>query len=125
MSPVVSRFLCNPKLVQDRLNSDDSAITSKYASLETERLVALANSKFQDLLRNLWHSREGRRAIEFLAQLLGLKPLETALSQHLSKIESATHTMGLKVGIKATRFGLCFNHPNTRNRLLRRPRLSQ
>ena len=119
------RDYVTPNLVQERLNSVDRAITSKYASLETERLVALANSKFQDLFQNLWHSQEGCRALEFLVQLAGLKPLETTSSQHPPKTESASHTMELKVGIKPIRFALYSNLPNTRSRLQRLHHLFQ
>lgn len=77
--------------VQERQTSDDGAITSKYTSLETERLVALAGSKFQDILRDLWRGQEGRRALEFLAELSGLKPTQTAASSHPSRNELTSH----------------------------------
>jgi hypothetical protein len=63
--------------------------------------VALADSKFQDLLRNLWHSREGRRALEFLAQLSGLKPLETDILSHDFKTGSKLHVAESTVGTRS------------------------
>jgi hypothetical protein len=47
-------------------------LISKYASLETGRLVTLVDSKFQDLLGQKWQGREGRVAMEFLVKLYGL-----------------------------------------------------
>lgn len=84
------------KSIRERLNYDDGVLTSKYLSLETERLVALADSKFQDLLRNFWQSCEGRRALEFLTQLCGFKPLDTVISPHPSTIRSTLHTVESK-----------------------------
>lgn len=61
------------KTLQAHLKSHHDTSSSKYASLSTERLVALADSKCHDLLSNIWHDEGARLALGFLTKLSGLE----------------------------------------------------
>ncbi|KAJ6621536.1 hypothetical protein B0H10DRAFT_2017709 [Mycena sp. CBHHK59/15] len=51
---------------------------TKYASLSTQKLLALADSKLQDLLATQWTGSTGRSALGFLIELSGLQRHEMA-----------------------------------------------
>ncbi|KAJ6580705.1 hypothetical protein B0H19DRAFT_1017162 [Mycena capillaripes] len=50
-----------------RTNVQSHGVLEKYASLSTEKLVALADSKLQDLLASQWTGSSGYSALKFLA----------------------------------------------------------
>ncbi|KAJ7483478.1 hypothetical protein FB451DRAFT_1555437 [Mycena latifolia] len=66
--------------------------STKYASLSTEKLRALADSKLQELLAIQWSGPGGHSALKFLAELSGLTELEslstTAPSQSVHEATS-------------------------------------
>ncbi|KAJ6504482.1 hypothetical protein DFH09DRAFT_1201236 [Mycena vulgaris] len=67
---------------------------TKYASLSTEKLRALADSKLQDLLAVQWTAPGGHSALKSLAELYGLAELEplstTAPSRSTQEYTDAT-----------------------------------
>jgi hypothetical protein len=71
--PVILCCLINT--IQEHLEHRDGDLTtSKYNTLSTERLLALAESRFHDLLQDHWHEVEGRATLTLLTELAGLKP---------------------------------------------------
>ena len=54
-----------------------TASSSKFDSLSTGRLVALRDSRLQDLLTT-WKNEGGRRALHFLIDLAGLEASSAA-----------------------------------------------
>jgi hypothetical protein len=60
-------------IIQDHLVFHSDSTSSKYETLATDRLLALAESKLQGLLQASWSGREGHQALDFLIELAGLK----------------------------------------------------
>ena len=94
--------ILNLYLLQQHLASHDETTPSKYGSLSTERLLALADSKLRDLLRDYWSGRQGDQALDFLIELAGLKPASgfslpssTGHINHLSNVEKAAVSAAL------------------------------
>ncbi|RDB23829.1 hypothetical protein Hypma_008945 [Hypsizygus marmoreus] len=81
------------RALREHLKSPTGSAPSKYASLPTNRLVALTNSKHQDLLRRIWLGHNGRRALDFLTKLSGIDDGSgsdsTTLSEPLSVMSTA------------------------------------
>ncbi|KAL7280594.1 hypothetical protein ACG7TL_005529 [Trametes sanguinea] len=59
-------------MIRARLADPRHASSSKYDSLDTARLLALRDSRLQDLLRGSWRDDEGRRALQLVTSLAGL-----------------------------------------------------
>lgn len=49
--------------------------------------MALAESKFQDLLQQLWHGKEGTRALVSLIELAGIKTSKTSEESYRAHAE--------------------------------------
>jgi hypothetical protein len=64
-------------------------IPSKYDTLSTDKLLALADSKYQDLLRDYWKGVTGHQALDVLIELAGLKAPGTDKSDPLDLLSSA------------------------------------
>ncbi|KAJ7239605.1 hypothetical protein B0H12DRAFT_1326620 [Mycena haematopus] len=61
-----------------RANVQAHSRSSKYSSLSTEKLVAVADSKLRDALSAHWSGASGHSALRFLAEMLQLKPLASS-----------------------------------------------
>ncbi|EPT03072.1 hypothetical protein FOMPIDRAFT_97971 [Fomitopsis schrenkii] len=59
-------------VLRERLLNPTATSSSKFASLSTGRLVALRDSRVQDLLTT-WKDESGRRALHFLIDIAGLE----------------------------------------------------
>jgi hypothetical protein len=64
--------------------------SSKYDALPTDKLLALANSKYEDLLREYWRGVTGRQALDTLIELAGLKAAGADKSNSLDLRSSAS-----------------------------------
>ncbi|KIK54228.1 hypothetical protein GYMLUDRAFT_264742 [Collybiopsis luxurians FD-317 M1] len=65
------RMLANMQL---SVSSNSSQYQSKYAFLSTRRLIALRDSKLEDILcREVWSGDGGRRALDFFVYLAGVR----------------------------------------------------
>ena len=58
--------------LQARIADPRLASSSKYDGLTTDRLLALRDSRFQDLLRGSWQGDDGRAALRLITDLAGL-----------------------------------------------------
>ncbi|KAI0642389.1 hypothetical protein C8Q79DRAFT_1121778 [Trametes meyenii] len=58
--------------IRARLADPLQASSSKYDTLETDRLVALRDSRHEDLLHGPWRGDEGRGALRLITSLAGL-----------------------------------------------------
>jgi len=61
-----------PQPIQEHIPSHTESTFSKYDALSTERLLALTDSKFQELSEDAWFGVKGRQALNFLIELAGL-----------------------------------------------------
>lgn len=62
---------------------------SKYEALSTDKLLALADSKYQNLLRDHWKDAKGREALDILIEFAGLKAPGPDNSNQLDLLLSA------------------------------------
>lgn len=103
-------FISQAQLVS---STSQSQRKSRYISLSTSRLVALRNSKLQDLLRkNEWRFgdvSQGRKTLMFFVGLTGLSHDPDAKLDMLSlvRVEQFTHTLsdnkpGAKINLNAS-----------------------
>ncbi|KAH9947011.1 hypothetical protein B0H21DRAFT_740581 [Amylocystis lapponica] len=60
-------------LLRERLANPDPSLNSKYDSLSTDRLLALRESRLQDLLRTHWQRDGGQYSLQFLTDIVGLQ----------------------------------------------------
>ncbi|KAI0831939.1 hypothetical protein BC628DRAFT_569953 [Trametes gibbosa] len=69
-------------VIRARLADPRHASSSKYNALETARLIALRESRHQDLLRGSWRGDDGRRALQLVTSLAGLiDPVDASTTQ--------------------------------------------
>lgn len=81
--------LTSSPLPKSKLLDEEGMRESKYASLTTERLVDLRESKFDDLMREHWSGGAGARALDALLQISGIDGFS-----HPSDPAQATDTIG-------------------------------
>ncbi|PSR70707.1 hypothetical protein PHLCEN_2v13437 [Hermanssonia centrifuga] len=72
----------NLDLLNLRLADPTQKIQSKYDTISTERLLALRDSKIQDLLKAFWRGEEGKRSLYALFEIIGLVPVNTHDGNH-------------------------------------------
>ncbi|KAJ6580719.1 hypothetical protein B0H19DRAFT_982261 [Mycena capillaripes] len=82
-----------------RTNVQNHGVLEKYASLPTEKLVALADSKLQDLLDSQWAGSSGCSALKFLADLAGLKQPDSSPMAVSRSAKERGATDGIAVSI--------------------------
>jgi hypothetical protein len=58
--------------IQEHLASRSQSPPSKYDALATDRLLTLADSKFQGLSQDFWDDTKDRQALDFTIELAGL-----------------------------------------------------
>ncbi|KAF7964598.1 hypothetical protein HWV62_5089, partial [Athelia sp. TMB] len=69
---LLSRRAENLQMLRDRLTDDSDSNSSVYNALATKKLLALADSRKQDLTQNGWLNAKGQRALDVLIELAGL-----------------------------------------------------
>ncbi|KAI9062677.1 hypothetical protein FKP32DRAFT_818103 [Trametes sanguinea] len=78
-------------MIRARLADPRHASSSKYDSLETTRLLALRDSRLQDLLRGSWRDDEGHRALRLITSLAGLVyPADSSASSPGDRVDDET-----------------------------------
>ncbi|KAI0675986.1 hypothetical protein C8Q78DRAFT_1007502 [Trametes maxima] len=67
--------------IRARLADPRQASSSKYDTLETDRLIGLRDSRHEDLLRGPWRGDEGRGALRLITSLAGLLDPHSSTSE--------------------------------------------
>ncbi|KAI0630760.1 hypothetical protein C8Q77DRAFT_1135077 [Trametes polyzona] len=93
-------------VIRARLADPRHASSSKYDTLETARLLALRDSRHQDLLRGAWGGDDGRRALQLITSLAGL--LDPAAT---SENASGTSVPGRETDLSSSHAGPDFRAP--------------
>lgn len=73
-------------ILHDHLAQKPDSVSSEYSSLSTERLLALSDSKFRDLVKDQWTGANGLQALNALIELSGVR----TSTANLASIEAAT-----------------------------------
>ncbi|KAI0742022.1 hypothetical protein C8Q80DRAFT_1274349 [Daedaleopsis nitida] len=76
--------------IRARIADPKQAGSSRFESLATDRLLALRDSRYQDLLRTSWAGVEGRSALHLVTELAGL--LDASASVTSEPMDKATGT---------------------------------
>lgn len=69
-------------LLQARIEDPKVAGGSKYESLPTDKLLALRDSRKNDLLQGLWKGETGSSALRLVTELVGLQTASTEVVQN-------------------------------------------
>ncbi|KAI1796729.1 hypothetical protein LXA43DRAFT_1177865 [Ganoderma leucocontextum] len=77
-------------VIRARIADPKLAASSKYDGLTTDRLLALRDSRYQDLLRRSWQGDDGRSALRLVTDLAGLLEASTSIAADSASSEDVS-----------------------------------